>query len=295
MYDLTWWQNQLETPTTKYGLMFIQDHIAQYKPRAINDYVNWKYCEGYTDQEIQDSQANLKVAQANVQVAQTKYDFMQANSGQDPVAIALDRAAVTAAELQLEASQKNLDQSTLVAPFSGVITAVNGSQGGVVGTTTFISLADMAHPLIDLKFDETDLQNVAVGCEASITFDILPKRTFTGTVTRVLPVLVSTSNVNAIEAYVELKDPAILAGKTMLIGSNASADVTCNQAQNVLLVPAEAVRTTTDGQSYVYVLNLAGQPEKRTVEVGIKNAISAEIRSGLQEGERVITSNVSTQ
>jgi RND family efflux transporter MFP subunit len=278
-----------------YGIKFIQDHIAQYKPRAINDYVNWKYCEGYTDQEIADSQANLKVAQANVQVARSKYDFLQANGGLDPTSIAIAKATVKAAELQLAASQKNLDQSTLVAPISGVVTAVKGSQGGLVGTSTFISLADMAHPLIDLNFDQSDLQNIAVGCQADVTFDILPNRTFAGSVTRVLPVLVTSNSVNAVEAYVELKDPTILAGKTMLIGSAASADITCNQAQNVLLVPVEALHTTTDGQSYVYVLNQAGQPEKRTVEVGLKNAISAEIRSGLQNSEKVITSPVSGQ
>jgi len=290
MADLNLWESHLANPNSKYGLAFIQDHIAQYKPRAIHDYVNWKYCEGYTDQEILDSEANLKVAEANVKLAQKKYQYIKANAGLDPVSISLAQAAVDAAQLDLTAAQKNLDQSTLFAPFDGVVTAVKGSQGGVVGTSTFISLADMAHPLIDLNFDETDLQNVAAGCQAAITFDILPNQTFAGSVTRVLPVVVSTSNVNAVEAYVELKDSAILAGKTMLIGSNAGADVTCTQAQNVLLVPVEALHTTPDGQSYVYVLNQAGTPDKRMVEVGIKNAVSAEIRSGLHNGEKIITS-----
>ena len=317
MYDVNWWQSQLENPNTLYGLAFIQDHIAQYKPRAINDYVNWKYCEGFTDQEILDSQANLKLAEVNVQLAQTKYQNMQANAGLDPVSIAVAQATVDAAQLDLTASQKNLDQSTLTAPIAGVVTAVNGVQGGLAGTSTFISLADMAHPLIDVKFDETDLQNVAAGCQAAVTFDVLPNQTFAGSVTRILPVLVSTNSVNtvesgdiivdggnsfllvstnsvnAVEGYVELNDTAALTGKTLLIGSNASADVICSQAQNALLVPIEAVYSTTDGQSYVYVLDQAGKPEKRTVVVGLKNAISAEIRSGLQNGEKVITSPVS--
>jgi HlyD family secretion protein len=294
MYDVNWWQSQLEDPKTKYGLAFIQDHIAQYKPRAINDYVNWKYCEGYTDQEILDSQANLKLAEANVQLAQIKYQNMQTNAGLDPVSIAVAQANVDAAQLDLTASQKNLDESTLVAPIAGVVTTVNGVQGGLAGTSTFISLADMAHPLIDVKFDETDLQNVAAGCQAAVTFGVLPHQTFAGSVTRILPVVLNTNSVNAVEGYVELNDPATLTGKTLLIGSNASVDVTCSQVQNALLVPVEALHTTPDGQSYVYVLNQAGKPEKRTVEVGLKNAISAEIRSGLQNGEKVITSPVST-
>ncbi|MBE3144209.1 MAG: efflux RND transporter periplasmic adaptor subunit, partial [Planctomycetes bacterium] len=295
MYDVNWWQSQLENPKTKYGLAFIQDHISQYKPRAINDYVNWKYCEGYTDQEILDSQANLQLAEANVQHAQAAYQKMQTNGGLDPTNVAVAQATVKAAELQLQAAQKNLDGATLVAPIDGVATAVNGNKGELAGTSTFITLADLAHPQIDTKFDETDLQNVAAGCAASVSFDVLPNRTFAGTVTRILPALTTSGNVNAVEGYVELKDMTALTGKTLPVGTNASVDVTCNQAQNALLIPVEALHTTADGQSYVYVLNQVGTPEKRSVEVGLKTATTVEIRSGLQNGELVITSAVNLQ
>jgi macrolide-specific efflux system membrane fusion protein len=114
-------------------------------------------------------------------------------------------------------------------------------------------------------------------------------------VTRILPVLTTSGNVNAVEGYVELKDMTALTGKTLPVGTNASVDVTCNQAQNALLVPVEALHTTADGQSFVYVLNQVGTPEKRSVEVGLKTATTVEIRSGLQNGELVITSSVNLQ
>ena len=51
-----------------------------------------------------------------------------------------------------------------------------------------------------------------------------------------------------------------------------------------------------EGQSaYVYILNNAGQPEKREVVVGLKTIASAEVTNGLSEGEKIITSQMGEQ
>ena len=62
-----------------------------------------------------------------------------------------------------------------------------------------------------------------------------------------------------------------------------------DQANNVLLVPVEALHTQPDGSLVVYVLAADGMPEQRTVQVGMQDYTNAEIRSGLQAGELVIT------
>ncbi len=74
-----------------------------------------------------------------------------------------------------------------------------------------------------------------------------------------------------------------------LIGSTASVTVTCQSAQNVLEVPIQALYQPAGQSSYVYVLNQQGQPEKRVVQVGLQTNAFAEIRSGLNAGDRVIT------
>ncbi len=47
-----------------------------------------------------------------------------------------------------------------------------------------------------------------------------------------------------------------------------------------------------DGKSFVNVLNDKNQPEPREVEIGVQNDFKTEIKSGLNEGEKVIVSQV---
>ena len=47
-----------------------------------------------------------------------------------------------------------------------------------------------------------------------------------------------------------------------------------------------------DGKSVVNILNDKNQPEQREVETGVQNDFHTEIKSGLNEGEKVIVSQV---
>ena len=60
----------------------------------------------------------------------------------------------------------------------------------------------------------------------------------------------------------------------------------------MLIAPIKAVHEPAGSSAYVYVLNSQGKPEKREVELGLKTSDEVEIRSGLKEGEQVITTNI---
>ncbi|MGX9080474.1 hypothetical protein ACWTQY_31985, partial [Klebsiella pneumoniae] len=65
--------------------------------------------------------------------------------------------------------------------------------------------------------------------------------------------------------------------------------VLLRQAKGVLMVPAVALGPKRRGdERMVRVLDGNGQPQPRKVTVGINNGASAEILSGLKEGERVV-------
>jgi HlyD family secretion protein len=65
------------------------------------------------------------------------------------------------------------------------------------------------------------------------------------------------------------------------------------QAQNVLLVPVEALHELSEGNYAVFVVE-DGTPVLRTVEVGLMDYTYAEIKSGLNEGDVVTTGIVET-
>jgi HlyD family secretion protein len=315
------WEPYLYDHKGGYGTDYLLQILNPLWQKENLAFINYTYCQGYTDQEITASQANLQTAKANLDSAQTSYQNLSANKGLDPTTVAIDQAAVKNAQVQLTKAQNDLAGATLVSPIDGTITAVNGSVGtsttgtgsatttpagngntptttpgnGSAATTAFISVADLNNPVLDINIDETDLSNIAVGCPVQAQFNSVPAKTFPGTVTQILPVLASSNNVTSAQGVVTLKDITQALGKTLPLGTQASVVVTCNQATNVLQVPIQALHEVTGQPPYVYVLNAQGKPEKRTVSIGLRTSAFAEIRSGLSEGEQVITSQVKAQ
>jgi multidrug efflux pump subunit AcrA (membrane-fusion protein) len=76
---------------------------------------------------------------------------------------------------------------------------------------------------------------------------------------------------------------------------SAGVDVIEGHAQNVMIVPVEAVRVLSPGEYAVFVQNSDGELELRPVEVGLSDLTFIEIKSGLEVGEVVTTGIVETQ
>jgi HlyD family secretion protein len=289
------WEGYLNDGTSGYGHDYILEQLTPLRKTRDQAYGNYTFCQGYTDAEIQASQANLQLTKAKLDKANLDYQNLKATSGIDPVELAVDQATLDNAKLQLSKAQTDLAGTTITAPMNGTVTAVKGKVGDDAGTSTFITLANLELPQVQVNIDETDLENFATGCAAEVTFDSIAGETFPGTVTQVSPVLVSVNSTNMVQGLIELQKKQMASGKTLSVGLTAAVEVTCSQAKDALLVPAQALYEP-DGQSaYVYVLNSQDQPEKREVVVGLKTVASAQITSGLSEGEKVITSQIETK
>jgi membrane fusion protein (multidrug efflux system) len=98
--------------------------------------------------------------------------------------------------------------------------------------------------------------------------------------------------VTTAQAFISIIDPKLTDKMKFPIGLSATVDLTCNIAQNVLLVPLQALKGESAGKAFVYVNNSDGKTEAHTVEVGAKSTTSAEIKGDLNVGDVVITSTV---
>ncbi len=283
------WENALSSGKTGYSTNYILQNLNPLRAKRDTAYMNWEYCQGYSDQQVLESQVNFQLAQAKSQQASAQYAYLKANQGVDPIQVQIDEAAVQNAQLQLAKSQQDLTGASLVAPMDGTVLAVNGSAGQPADTTAFITLANLNHPFIQVNIDETDLSNFQAGCPADVTFDSLPGQTFKGSVVQVFPSLANVQNVATAQGLVQLQGD--LKGKTFPVNLSANVDVNCSLAQNVLMIPSPAVRQDANGSPFVYILNASGKPEKRSIEIGQSTLEYTEIKSGLNAGDRVITSN----
>ncbi|HEX9018178.1 MAG TPA: efflux RND transporter periplasmic adaptor subunit [Anaerolineaceae bacterium] len=285
------WEKYLNDPTTGYGHDFILENLAPLRKARDSALYNYQWCQSYTQDEIQKSQAAFQLARAKLDLSNATLQKLQANAGVDPDALAVAQATLDNAKLQLIKAQNAVNGATLTATMDGTVIKVNGKIGKTAPVGTFISVSNLAQPQIQVNMDETDLQNFAVGCSAVVTFDSYKGQSFAGKVTSVSPTLVTVQSVSMVQGLVDLQKKTTAAGKNLPLGLAANVEVSCQQADNVLIAPAQAVYES-NGQYYVYVLDAQGQPVKKPVEVGLMTVGSAEIKSGLTEGERVITSTI---
>src|SRR5262249_46313953 len=99
---------------------------------------------------------------------------------------------VSRSEAAMGASADNLSKCRFVAPFDGVVSALNVEQGEIVmiGTmnnpgTQILVVSDLSRMLVRADVDEADIVDIRPDQKSKITVDALPDTSFPGTVTEV--------------------------------------------------------------------------------------------------------------
>ncbi len=257
-------------------------------------YANYYYCANhFSEEEIATADADLSLASANLEAADDNLAVLIEQKGVDPLDAALAEAKIANAEANLAVSKGNLEGMQLVAPMDGTIMSIDVIVGESVGTSEIVQLADLSRHILEVYLDEMDMDNVAVGYEVEVYFDAIPDRVFMGIITSVDPALVTVSGVEVIQGLVELDLASLDSSQNLPVGLNASVDVIGGRAENVLLVPLEALRELSPGEYAVFVME-NDEMNMRLVEVGLMDYTYAEIISGLEAGDVVTTGIVET-
>jgi len=268
--------------------------ILPAKNKVAQAYSAYIYCAGFTDYEVEASQANITLAQAALQTAQDTLKKLQDNGGIDPDELASAQNKVANAQAAYDEGQKNLDNATLTAPFDGTVQSVAGLAGDEVETETFISIVDLVHPRIEFAVDETDMDKVVVGNTASVVFDAYPDDVFTGKVTQVNPALTESSGYQVLKGVIELDLSDVSSKYRFLNGMSATVDIIGGETKNAMLVPVEAVHAIGDDQYGVFVVGMDGRLSFQVVEIGLMDATTVEIKAGLSMGDMVSTGTLET-
>jgi HlyD family secretion protein len=153
-----------------------------------------------------------------------------------------------------------------------------------------MTLVDPRDVRVDVTVDETDVARVAVGKSASVSFDAIQGRPFRGKVISIAPSGTLTQGVVTYPVSISLdtRDQVLPAGLT------ASATITIDEKDDVLVVPNRAVRRQGRDQ-VVEVLGEDGTRSTRPVKTGVQNDQLVEIADGVQEGERVLIAGTTTR
>ncbi|MDD5094764.1 MAG: HlyD family efflux transporter periplasmic adaptor subunit, partial [Dehalococcoidia bacterium] len=183
---------------------------------------------------IQQKQIAVMTAKANLAQAQDDLAYLEAGYDIELLQIKVDNAQVSVDE-----ANDQLEAATIVAPFDGVIAAVNADVGDrVTSTETIITLVNTSVVTVDASVDETDVASVKAGQTAMITFDALTNVMIRGKVTAVGTLAASQSGVVTYALAIELPD---VEGLGIRDGMSATIEITSMQAENVLLVLTKAI------------------------------------------------------
>jgi macrolide-specific efflux system membrane fusion protein len=206
------------------------------------------------------------------------------------------RAAVNSAQLAYQQASP-----VITAPAAGVISNIGLVEGMVLtgqaaGSSDPSSASSFrvaviqneAKPLISVNLTEIDAPKVKIGQKATVTFDSLPDKTFTGKVVTVDKIGTTSSNVTNYPALIQLDTNA----EEILPNMAANVSIIVDSKSDVLLVPSSAVQNQ-GGQSMIRVLR-KGQIQQVPVQIGLSSDSQTEVISGLSEGDEVITGTLGT-
>lgn len=229
----------------------------------------------------------LDVAAARAKVEQNRASLEDLLDG--PSAEELERAelAVEQARLAADEVQREIEGGSIRAPIAGVVTAVSVQPGDSVSMGPIIGLADTETAQVRFWIEELDIAAAVPGFPISIVFEAFPEHAYSGQITRVEPALVEVDGASAIQAWASIDMTQHSA--PLLFGMNAEVEIIAGEARGALLVPVQALREISPGQFAVFVVGPNEELEFRPVQVGLRNFVSAEILSGLEEGETIST------
>ncbi len=155
------------------------------------------------------------------------------------------RAGVQDAQAALSTDQTNLGKASIVAPADGVVLTRSVDPGNAVAAslqavTLFTIAEDLSRLRLWVYVDEADVGSVKLGQEATFTVAAFPRRSFPARITRVGFGSTITENVVTYLTYLDLDNTDL----SLRPGMTATATITADKRENVLLVPNTALRFT---------------------------------------------------
>lgn len=249
--------------------------------------------------------ASLSIAKKQALAA-----LKSAKSGQSKLSLAAKislakasaAAGVDAASAALALAQDTLDDAKIVAPMAGVVvfnaTGAPGTDGAlpkaaagtaVVPGSAIFTVIDLSSLNFNAQVDEADIDKVTTTMKAKVTLDAFAATTFAGTVNAVRKTAVQTTTGGIAFPVLITVDSA---GKNLLVGMSGSADVEVEAVSGALTVPIEAI-LDDNGKKFVFVVN-NNKVTKVEVTTGALTDTSAQVLTGLKDGDVVATSQLTT-
>ena len=232
---------------------------------------------------------NSALAQAKAQYDNNKANFERADElykfgGESK---ANWESMKTAYEVSKLTYENMLENTSLISPISGLVTARNYDVGDMVVASPIFVVQQINPVKIYINVSGSLYSYSKKGMSVDVELDAIPEKKFEGKVSRITPLIDPQTRTFEVELTVangkeEIK-PGMYARATMSYGSR----------KNVVVPDRAVVKMMGSGDRFIYVLKADGTVSYQKVELGRRMNDKFEVLSGVADGDEVVVSGQS--
>lgn len=227
---------------------------------------------------------NSSLAQAKAQYENAKASFERSDElykfgGESKASWEAVKTQYEVAKLTYE---NLLENTTLVSPISGVITARNYDNGDMVAGQPIFVVQQISPAKVIINVSENLYSYLKKGMPVSIELDAIPEQTFEGKIHRITPSIDAATHTFPVEVVIpngkEQIKPGMYARVTMKYGTR----------QNIVVPDRAVVKMLGSGDRFIYVCKADGTVSYQKVELGRRMQDKYEVLSGIADGDEVV-------
>lgn len=228
--------------------------------------------------------AEVALAQARAQAEVTQRQLEDLRRVGKTQTLKSAQGQLTAAKGKYLGAAAQLSYSEIRSPIDGFVTE-RPQYAGELATANqpLLTVMDTSTLIAKAHIPQSDAAQLKVGDPAQIrvagSLDPIP-----GKVTLVSPALDPGSTTIEVWVQSNKSNPALRPGMT------AQIVITARSAKDALTVPASSVYKSGDGSEFVLIAGSDNHAAVKTVQIGIRGKERVQITSGINAGDKVITS-----
>lgn len=281
-----------------------RDTVQFFKNKSVLD--SWQSSKpAVVDQHFTDLTANLTTVNdylGDLGAIVNTINDQQNATAVDELDIQAQKLVIKQKTNALLDAQENLGDYAIRAPFDGLIAKLDIKKFDSVGVGGVVGILVTKQKIAEISLNEVDAAGVKIGNKVTLTFDAIENLNIAGTVNELDLVGTITQGVVTynVKVFFDAQDERVKPGMSV------SAAIVTNAKQDVLTIPVSAIKGEGD-KTYVEIFDppLSGgqnnqgvispiPPRQKRVAVGLTNDTLAEIVSGLEIGDEVVTRTIAS-
>lgn len=252
-----------------------------------------------TQQEANVTSARQKLARNQTLMKANAISKEVLEDAQTALKVALAQIASLDAQIEeatstLEGDKANLSYTKIYAPMDGTVVAQSVREGQTVNANqtapTIVQVANLDIMTVKAQVAEADIMKLKVEMPAYFTTLGSGDRRWSGQVRQILPAPEVINDVVLYNVLIDVDNK----DRTLMSGMSTQMFFVSGKADNVLLIPVSALgkpipdQDNDKGQAYMVKVLKGRTPQETLVHIGLMDRSSAEVRDGLQAGDKLV-------